>query len=359
MRGESGQELDWNLVRTFVAVVEQGSLAGAARVLNFAHPTVARHIQQLESQLGVVLFERSGQGLKINDVGVRLAEVAAQMRRQAAAFESVSELARTTTGGRVRITLSELLADLVPELLLPLRQDLPSGERQIEVEVSAQLLNLLELEADIAIRHVRPVHTDLVCRRVGALPLGAWVADSYIERHGVPLFDRLDEHWFVDGATQQHFAAAVQRLGARIPPQRIGFRSDSMRAQLRAAELGWGVVGIPDYLGETRPGLRKIFADAPGPVVSDIWLVARPAMRQQPLLRMTFECLAGGLEARFGGNTATASAASPTRNADLPAAVVASARGTSQERVAQDERVTQEKRVASEKRTAQGERTSV
>ncbi|MEZ5553355.1 MAG: LysR family transcriptional regulator [Pseudomonadales bacterium] len=314
MRGESGQELDWNLVRTFVAVVEQGSLAGAARVLNFAHPTVARHIQQLESQLGVVLFERGGQGLKINDVGERLAEVAAQMRRQAAAFESVSELARTTTGGRVRITLSELLADLVPELLLPLREDPAAGERQIEVEVSPQLLNLLDLEADIAIRHVRPVHSELVCRRVGALPLGAWVAESYIERNGTPHFDRLDEHWFVDGASEQRFAAAVEQLGVAIPSERIGFRSDSLRAQLKAAELGWGVVGIPDYLGEARPGLRKIFADAPGPVYSEIWLVARPAMRQQQFLRMTFECLASGLEARFGGKLPGPDARAATRN---------------------------------------------
>jgi len=300
MRGENGQDLDWNLVRTFVAVVESGSLAGAARALNFAHPTVARHIQQLESQLGVALFERSGQGLKINDVGLRLAEVAAQMRKQARAFESAGELARTTTGGRVRLTVSEMLAELVPELLMPLHDDPTAAERQIEVVVSAQLLNLLDREADLAVRHVRPVHNDLVCRRVGSLPLGAWVSEAYLACHGEPRFDALADHRFVDAASEQRFAAALERLGGRVPAERILFRSDCLQAQLRAAELGWGIVGIPDYLGERRPGMRRVLRDAPGPVATEIWLVARPAVRQQMLLRLTFERLAEGLEARFG-----------------------------------------------------------
>ena len=311
MRGDGTQDLDWNLVRTFVAVVDNGSLAAAARALNLAHPTVARHVQQLETQLGVVLFERSGQGLKINDVGQQLAEVAALMRKQARAFESASELARTTTGGRVRLTVSEMLADLVPELLLPLKDESDTGDRQIEVVVSAALLNLLDREADLAVRHVRPVHRELVCRRVGSLPLGAWASDAYIARHGEPRFDQLDEHWFVDGATERRFAAALSQLGAQVPTRRIVFRSDSLQAQLKAAELGWGLVGIPDYLGERRPGLRRVFRDAPGPVTAEIWLVARPAMRQQKLLRLTFERLAEGLESRFGDRSALAGGQPP------------------------------------------------
>ena len=49
---------DWTLVRSFLAALDQGSLLGAARVLSSSQPTVGRHIAELESQLGVVLFER-------------------------------------------------------------------------------------------------------------------------------------------------------------------------------------------------------------------------------------------------------------------------------------------------------------
>ena len=57
------QTFDWSLVQSFLAALDQGSLLGAARVLNSSQPTVGRHIAELESQLGVVLFERTGRGL--------------------------------------------------------------------------------------------------------------------------------------------------------------------------------------------------------------------------------------------------------------------------------------------------------
>ncbi|MEJ2088396.1 MAG: LysR family transcriptional regulator [Gammaproteobacteria bacterium] len=47
-----GYEVDWNLVRTFVSVVEAGSLAGAARALDLSHPTVARHVHSSRRKLG-------------------------------------------------------------------------------------------------------------------------------------------------------------------------------------------------------------------------------------------------------------------------------------------------------------------
>ena len=57
------QTFDWSLVQSFLAALDQGSLLGAARALNASQPTIGRHIAELESQLGVVLFERTGRGL--------------------------------------------------------------------------------------------------------------------------------------------------------------------------------------------------------------------------------------------------------------------------------------------------------
>ena len=57
------QTFDWSLVQSFLAALDQGSLLGAARTLNASQPTIGRHIAELESQLGVVLFERTGRGL--------------------------------------------------------------------------------------------------------------------------------------------------------------------------------------------------------------------------------------------------------------------------------------------------------
>ena len=59
---------DWGLVRSFLAALEHGSLLGAARALQASQPTLGRHIAELESQLGVLLFERTGRGLRPTDM---------------------------------------------------------------------------------------------------------------------------------------------------------------------------------------------------------------------------------------------------------------------------------------------------
>ena len=293
----AGLAVDWNLVRTFVSVVETGSLAAAARQLNFSHPTVARHIQQLEAQLGLPLFERAASGLKTNDAGDRLAAVASRMRKDAMTFESVTAAVKDTPAGKVRITIAELLVDLAPQLLVSLKDFSGENNRQIELVISSQQLNLLEGEADIAVRHVRPSQSELVCRRVGGLSMAAYASREYVAEHGEPTLNNVDAHWYVDGVTEQPFAMAVARLGLTIPQDRVSFRSDSLQAQLRAVEAGWGVAGLPVYLGE-QAGLQRVLADAPSDNM-DIWVVARPGVRSQLLLRLVFERLSEALYERF------------------------------------------------------------
>lgn len=294
-----GYEVDWNLVRTFVAVVEAGSLAGAARTMELAHPTVARHVQQLESQLGVTLFDRSAKGLALNDAGHRLAEVAARMRQEAKTLEAVGESVRSQTTGLVRITIAELLADLIPELLAPLKEISGAAERYFELIVSSERLNLLDREADVAIRHMRPEQTELVCRKVGSVPMGAWASEEYLATFGAPAIENLAGHRFIDGLSTRGFTIALEKLGHKVPDAQVSFRTDSLQSQRRAAELGWGLIGMPDYMGENTPGLVKVLAEASEGVSMDIWLVARPAMRQQQLLRLVFDTLVESLTTRF------------------------------------------------------------
>ena len=65
------QPFDWSLIRSFLAALDHGSLLSAARVLNSSQPTIGRHSAELESQLGVVLFERTGRGLLPSEMALR------------------------------------------------------------------------------------------------------------------------------------------------------------------------------------------------------------------------------------------------------------------------------------------------
>jgi len=70
---------DWNLLQSFIAVADAGSLSGAAREHGGSQPTMGRHIGALEAELGVRLFERTGQGLELTATGTDLLEHARHM----------------------------------------------------------------------------------------------------------------------------------------------------------------------------------------------------------------------------------------------------------------------------------------
>src|SRR4051812_27448478 len=77
---------EWSLARSFLAALEHGSLLAAARTLGTTQPTVGRHIAELESQLGVLLFERTGRGLLPTAAALKLADSARAMEAAAHQF---------------------------------------------------------------------------------------------------------------------------------------------------------------------------------------------------------------------------------------------------------------------------------
>jgi DNA-binding transcriptional LysR family regulator len=74
---------DWTLIRSFLAVLDAGSLMGAARALGAQQPTLGRHIAELEAQLGTPLFERTGRGVVPTTAALAIADAARQMQNSA------------------------------------------------------------------------------------------------------------------------------------------------------------------------------------------------------------------------------------------------------------------------------------
>ena len=78
--------LDWTLLRSFLAVVEGGSLSAAAKSMGATQPTLSRHIRELETALGVILFTRSAQGLDPTAAALGLVDDARTMGAAAEAL---------------------------------------------------------------------------------------------------------------------------------------------------------------------------------------------------------------------------------------------------------------------------------
>ena len=77
-------DFDWTLVRSFLAVLDAGSVTAAAERSGARQPTLSRHVAELEAQLGAPLFERTGRG--VAPTGAALAIVAAARRMEDAAL---------------------------------------------------------------------------------------------------------------------------------------------------------------------------------------------------------------------------------------------------------------------------------
>src|SRR5271167_3961804 len=103
------REPHWDELRTFLEVVRDGSLSGAARRLGIAQPTVGRHIDALEAALGIALFARSPRGLAPTEAALNLAPHVEAMAAAAAALGRVAAGAASADRGVVRVTASEIV----------------------------------------------------------------------------------------------------------------------------------------------------------------------------------------------------------------------------------------------------------
>src|SRR5580692_1010799 len=78
---ELWRRLDWNDVRTFLAVAECGSLNAAARLLGMTQPTISRRMEDFEYRLRAKLFDRSSRGVVLTEAGLMVRDLAQSMAR--------------------------------------------------------------------------------------------------------------------------------------------------------------------------------------------------------------------------------------------------------------------------------------
>ncbi|AOG24565.1 LysR family transcriptional regulator [Acidovorax sp. RAC01] len=285
------QNFDWGLVRSFLAALDQGSLLGAARVLDASQPTIGRHIAELESQLGVVLFERTGRGLLPTASALRLAESARAMEAGAHQLARSVSGAETAISGSVRITASEPVACvLLPPVLARMRQALP--DVQVELVASNEVTNLLRREADIALRMVRPDQASLVARRIGSVKLGAFGHRDYLRRKGTPRQPpELLQHELIGGDRNEEILQGFAAMGYPVERGHFAFRTDNLMAYWAAVRAGLGIGFVATYLARTDADVVPVLPMLPLPELP-IWLTVHREIRTSRRIRAVYDFLA-------------------------------------------------------------------
>ena len=105
--------LPWDFYRSFLAVLDGGSLSAAARHLGLTQPTVGNHVEALEAGLGVPLFTRSPRGLVPTETARLLRPHAEAMAVAAEALRRQASAAAGAPSGVVRITASDVVGGAV------------------------------------------------------------------------------------------------------------------------------------------------------------------------------------------------------------------------------------------------------
>jgi DNA-binding transcriptional LysR family regulator len=283
-------DIDWNLIKSFVAVAETGSLSAAARRLAASQPTIGRHIAELEQAIGVTLFRRGRRGYALTEAGSLLFERGRAVSEHATAFSRLALGSVEEIGGTVRIAASEVVAGCVlPEMLARLGAEEPAIE--VEIVASNQVENLLRRDADIAVRMVKPAQNELVARKVTDIELCACAARSYLDRRGRPLtLSDLVGHDLIGFDRSDEIIRALSGFGLPVARSAFRFRSDNQIVLWEAVRAGNGVGFAQLPLVLRAPEVERILPTLPLPVLP-VWLAMHRDVRTSLRIRRVADFL--------------------------------------------------------------------
>ena len=287
--------LDWDLLQSLHAVLEAGSFSAAARLRRLTQPTLGRHIDQLERQLGAPLFLRSPRGLQPTDLALafrpHLTDMAAAAQTAARDASGVA----SGEGGVVRVAASEIVGiEVLPAVLTTFREAHPGID--VELTLSNKNEDLTRRDADVAVRMSRPTQNSLVAKKVGEIALGFHATPEYVARKGQPTtFDELVKHTLI--GFDRSYPDLVNDLSVGRPVTRdlFALRTDNDVAQLAATRAGFGI-GVCQLQVGRREGLIHILPDLFS-FKLDIWICMHETLRGSPRMRLMFDHLAKALGA--------------------------------------------------------------
>jgi DNA-binding transcriptional LysR family regulator len=288
-------DIGWKLYRSFLGVLNHGSLSGAARELGVAQPTIGRHLAALEKSLGLALFTRSQTGLLPTEAGQSLRTYAESLQSTVAALERAAASQGSGVSGSVRVTASDVIGvEVLPPIIARLRDKHP--ELAVELALTDRVQDLVRRESDIAVRMMRPRQELLVARRVGQIVLGLHAHQNYLSRRGTPKnIADLANHALIGFDETTAFIRDAGKSFSAWRREAFSMRTDNNLAQLALIRSGAGIgvcqAAIAQRDNQIVRILPKQFA-----LPLETWITMHQDLRNSPRCRVTFDALVKGLQ---------------------------------------------------------------
>lgn len=173
------------LMRSFVRVVERGSVSAVAREAELGQATISRHLKELETLVGAELLQRTTRRIGLTEAGAQYYERAKTVLGLVEQTHEEIRAARAQPGGVLRLSCTSAFGVLHLCRLLFAFQDLHPGMR-IDLGLTDERIDLVKDGADLVVRMGALNDSSLVARKLGHAERVLVASPAYLARHGTP-----------------------------------------------------------------------------------------------------------------------------------------------------------------------------
>jgi DNA-binding transcriptional LysR family regulator len=235
-------------LRTFVRVVETGSLSAVAREINASQSTVSRQITQLEEHFGVRLFHRTTRHLSLTDDGQNLHDHARNVLEMVEGMEASLGQNKSSPVGHVRVATPVSLGLILMSRMPVLMARYPGLSVELVMEDHAG--DMIEEGLDLAVRSGEVMNLSLIKRSLGTVVRVAVATPDYLSRRGLPSrpADLVDHDCIVHRVSPNDSEWRLIGPGGAISVMVDGMVTTNNHEAVRAAALGGLGIGLlPEY----------------------------------------------------------------------------------------------------------------
>jgi DNA-binding transcriptional LysR family regulator len=277
----------WGELRVFLAVAKTKSFNRAAEITNTSQPTVSRQVKRLQDIVGSQLFISTPRGVKLTQNGEALARALARLDHTLYSITSDLKAETREAEGIVRVSITDgLNALFAAPALLKFSAKYP--RIQLHLRNPLNMMDLLENQTDMMISIMPSASSGIQFRRLGQLHFIPVVAKDYIQTHGLPTRNNLEQHLFLQS---EYYAAKTglwdgwQQAVAR---GRIAHYCDNSFAYGMLIKSGHGIGLLGSYT-LIDPGIVPVEIDLR--ISVPLYLIALTDRLNARPVRLTFDWL--------------------------------------------------------------------
>lgn len=283
-------KFDWNHAKSFLVTVEEGSLSAASKALGLNQSTLGRQVNALENELGIVLFERVGKGLELTPHGVELLEYVREMSDAASKFSLSASGKSESLDGSVYITATLTMSYyILPKIIAKLKKKHPGIT--IEIIAKDSFSDLRKREADIAIRHAKPAHNDLIAKKIKSFDAYLYASKSYLKIYGsYNILSKYNDAKFVGFPDSNEYIQGLKSLGINITNDNFSSYCQNHMVHWEMVKEGLGIGIMIDFIADKEKKVQKIVKNMPN-LPYDTWLVTHRELNTNRKIRVVYDFL--------------------------------------------------------------------